>query len=474
MTDPRPNLLLLMTDQQRADCLGIARHPVLQTPHLDHLAISGCYFPHAYSAHPQCIPARRTLMTGKSARGHGVFTNYNTDLSGPTLAGELTRTGYHTHLCGKLHLHPQRKLHGFMSADWSESPYRPKDGDYQRWLQSKGIDIPDAVTAHGGDANGWVTRPFHLPEPFHFTNWVTDSALHFLERRDPTVPFFLKVSYHQPHQPCTPPQVYWNRYIDAELPEPVLGDWVEPGEHPPGMPVDPSKTELSPAQMRRFRAGYYGCVNHIDDQIARILKRIPTNTVILFVSDHGEMLGDHRLFRKTRGLEASARIPFILRFPAATGIRQGGVRDELVELKDIMPTFLDLAGAPIPDGVEGRSLMPRLRGEGDWRPWLHGEICHCFGSPTGMQYLTDGRWKYIWEPGLGRELLFDLTSDPAECRNLAERPAHASTLTTWRNRLIETIRDYPEGFVANGRLVKMSGPTRRCIPELEGHSPGNP
>lgn len=465
--EERPNLLLIMTDQQRGDALGLAGHPVLQTPYLDNLGASGLYFPHAYAAHPQCIPARRTLMTGLSARSHGVFTNFDTDLPHTTLPQLLTQAGYHTHLCGKLHLFPQRKLYGFMSADWADAPHERMAGDYQAWLRTQGFHETEPGMAHGANQNGWVARPFHLDERYHFTNWVTERALSFLDRRDPTTPFFLKVSYHQPHQPCTPPQVYWDRYINADLPEPVIGDWVQREEYRPGLPIPSWKTVLTPAQMRQFRAGYFGTINHIDDQVGRILRRIPPNTVVLFLSDHGEMLGDHQYIRKTRGFEASARVPFLLNFPASMGLPREQVREEVVELKDVMPTFLDLAGVPIPEEVDGESLLPRLRDNAPWREWVHGEACNCGGEATGMQFLSNGKRKYIWEPGLGREYFFNLETDPQECHNLAKVAAHADEVALWRQRLIDQIRDYPEGFVEGGKLVKLPGPTRRCVPELD-------
>lgn len=467
----RPNIVLITTDQQRGDCLGLAGHPVLQTPFLDALGASGCYFPRAYSAHPQCVPARRTLMTGKTANSHGVYTNYDTHLEGPTLPGELTRAGYQTHLCGKLHLWPQRKLYGFMSADWADAPHERMTGDYGRWLTKRGISMPRAGMAHGANQNGWVARPFHLSEEFHFTNWVTDCAMEFLERRDPTVPFFLNVSYHQPHQPCTPPQAYWDRYIDADLPEPVIGDWVEREAYRPGLSVASWKTVLPPALMRQFRAGYYGCINHIDDQVNRLLGMLPPNTAIFFTSDHGEMLGDHQWIRKTRGLEASARVPFLVRFPGNLGLPARTVREEVVELMDVMPTCLDLAGVPIPDSVDGQSLLPRLRGEAGWREWLHGEAAACGGAPTGMQFLTNGRQKFIREPGTGREFWFDLESDPDECRNRIDDPSQQAAIGACRQRLIERLEGRAEGFVQNGALARLAGPTRRCIPELDRGSP---
>ena len=143
----RPNILLLMTDQQRGDCLGIEGHPVLQTPYLDHLAAEGVRFRHAYSACPVCVPARRTLMTGQTPFHHGVMMNYDTALSGPTLPGELAQSGYQTHLVGKLHLWPHRKLYGFCSADWSDGPGH--GGDYDTWLEAHGIRHPYAGLSHG-------------------------------------------------------------------------------------------------------------------------------------------------------------------------------------------------------------------------------------------------------------------------------------------------------------------------------------
>ena len=314
----RPNILLFMTDEQRGDCLGIDGHPVLQTPYLDELATSGVRFRRAYSACPVCVPARRTLMTGRKPASHGVLMNEVGWLDGPTLPGELSRAGYQTHLVGKLHLFPRRKLYGFDSADWADSPRgTPASDDYQLFLAREGVRGWNPGVAHGAHPNGWVARPWHLSEHLHFTNWCADQALEFLHRRDPTVPFFLKVSFYPPHQPCTPPQPYWDRYMAMDLPEPVVGDWARVFDGPVrGLSVTSWRTALEPELIRQYRAGYYGSINHIDDQIGRVLAALPPDTVIVFVSDHGEMLGDHQWIRKRNGFEGSARIPFLLRLPS--------------------------------------------------------------------------------------------------------------------------------------------------------------
>ena len=341
----QPNILLIVTDQQRGDCLGISGHPVLQTPYLDEIAASGIRFSRGYSACPVCVPARRTLMTGQKAASHGVFMNHHSDLDGPTLADELSKSGYQTHLVGKLHLYPCRKLYGFNSADWADSP-TPNlvMDDYERFLISERVIQPRAGLAHGISVNGYVARPFHLEERFHFTNWCADNAIRFLERRDPTSPFFLKLSFHQPHQPLTPPTCYYERYINMDLPEPAVADWARIYNQPQrGLPVNAWRVYLKPNVQQQMQAGYYGCINHIDNQIGRVLEYVPQNTVIVFVSDHGEMLGEHQWIRKRNAFEGSTHIPFLIHLPKNMGIKQEKVIDKAVELMDVMPTLLDIA-----------------------------------------------------------------------------------------------------------------------------------
>lgn len=465
MSDERPNILLIMTDQQRGDCLGIEGHPVLQTPYLDHVGASGARFSHAYSACPVSVAARRTLMTGTRPCTHGVLSNYNTDLPFPTLPGELSKAGYQTHLVGKLHLHPVRKLYGFNSADYANSPSAGDEltNDYKRFLQREGLG--GLSQAHGMNGNGWAARPWHLDERYHFSNWCATTALEFLQRRDPTVPFFLKLSFLHPHQPLTPPQMYYDRYMAMDLPEPFVGDWARVFDAPVrGLAVDSWRVSLDPPVMKQFRAAYYASINHVDNQIGRVLQELPENTIILFCSDHGEMLGDHQWIRKRSPYEPSARVPLLLNLPKSMNLKQECVIDKPVELMDVMPTLLEAAGVPIPSTVEGKSLLSLVRGNSEWREYVHGESSTMPTADTGMQYLTDGKRKYIWLPGLGQEQFFNLQVDPNELTNLAGDKRHADEIARWRSRLIKELKGRPEKFVGNNKLRRLNGPTPGCLP----------
>ena len=465
----KPNILLLVTDQQRGDCLGVDGHPVLQTPYLDQIASRGIRFRRGYSACPVCVAARRTLMTGQKASSHGVFMNHHLPLSGPTLPGELAKAGYQTHLVGKLHLSPPRKLYGFCSSDWADSPRpHPVFDDYERFLIQSGLNQPRSGLAHGTSQNGYTARPFHLEERFHFTNWCADRAINFLERRDPTVPFFLKVSFHQPHQPLTPPAVYFNRYMQMNLPKPVVGSWAKIFDQPQkGLPVNSWRVCLDDTVQKQMQAGYYGCINHIDDQVGRILEILPKETVIIFVSDHGEMLGDHQWIRKRNAFESSARVPFFMQFPQSFKLPQEQVLNHPVELMDIMPTCLDLAGVKTPQSVDGVSLLTIIQNtSASWRDYVHGECAQVPTLNSGQQYLTDGQTKYIWYPGTGEEHYFDLINDPNETINLATESCHQGEIRRWRTILAKQLYNRPEGFTNGQKLRVLGQPTPNCLPYL--------
>ncbi len=477
MADPRPNFILVIADQMRGDCLGIDGHPCVQTPNLDAMAAGGARFARAYSTCPSCVPARRSLMCGQSPQRNGMVGMQGDPSWEPdaTLPGELTKAGYQTALVGRtMHWTPGWRRYGFEEMQLSvtlNSSGPPSD--YDLALLKHAPEEAGGFAGHGVDYNGYVARPWHLDETLHETHWTITRAIRWLQRRDPARPFFLLVSLFHPHPPLTPPGHYLDRYLRMEMPAPAIGDWAQRPPHDGlGLPPDSDVTCLKGQLLRQAQAGYFGLINHIDDQITRLTAvhgGVPAharrNTILAFTSDHGEMLGDHHLFRKTYPYEGSARVPLIFHGP---GIERGVVCDRPVHQADVMPTILDLAGVDVPASCDGRSLAGVLRGEADGpdRDVLHGEHAVCYRPEQAYHSLTDGRIKYIWFSQTGVERLFDLAADPTECRDLAGRAEHAEELRRWRGRLIERLADRPEGFVEDGTLVP-GRPHRNLLPDIE-------
>jgi len=462
----RPNIVLVITDHFRGDCLSRLGHPVAETPHLDSLSRQGAVFTRAYTPCPSCVPARRSLMTGLTPYSQGMVGykdgvpwEYDT-----TLAGELTKAGYQTINIGKTHFHPPRLHLGFEQLMTS--------ADYAEWLaHQQGIEVEKF--AHGVDGNSWMARPNHLPEHLMEETWFVTRAGEFLRKRDSTRPFFLCVSFNGPHPPWCPPQVYYDQFIDREIPGPAVGDWAARHAEQAGYPLDVNswRGAIAPHLNQRARAAYFAYLAYLDAQVGRLSRLLRTsapNTFLLFTSDHGEMLGDHNLWRKTYAYEASARIPFVTRMPPSMEGERNREIAEVVGWENIMPTFLQLAGADVPASVEGRSVVPLLRGEATgWRPHYHGEHSPCYDPENANQFLTDARWKYIWNPITGEEQLFDLSVDPMECHDLAGVPANAETLEDWRRKMAKELEGREEGL-SDGECLK-PGP----IPVWRGGDPGD-
>jgi arylsulfatase len=475
----RPNIILVTTDQQRGDCLGVDENApeCLQTPHLDELACQGARFRRGYSECPSCLPARRTLMSGMAPAAHGMVGMRGSAWNPPhTLAGELAKAGYHTFLVGKLHLQPRGKLFGFNHQLLSDAPYDVND-EYYRWLsRTHGMTDYWPGLGHGQDPNGWDARPTHLREDQTHSYWCVSQAIEFLQyQRDPTQPFFLNVSLFDPHPPIVPPAFYYERYINRETPPPVIGNWAV-NDAPPrrkGMSTSSPRVHLTEQQMHCTRAGYYASINFVDDQVGRLMRYIirnglSDNTWILFTSDHGEMLGDHYRYRKCLAYEGSARVPFFITPPKKAGLANNVVSDEPVGLQDVMPTLLDIAGAPIPEACTGRSLLPVLRGDSTpIRSVLHGEHAGQYDYADGHHFLIDKRYKYIWYSQRQCEHLFDLQEDPNELRDLALEGDAETRLAPYRQAMVEILRSRPEGFVKNDTLT-IGAPHHCHIPDLQG------
>ena len=469
----RKNIVLLMTDQLRGDCMGCAGHPDVKTPYLDTLASKGVRFENAYSACPSCVPARAALHTGLTQESHrrvgyadGIRWEYP-----HTMAGELTKAGYYTQCVGKMHVDPLRNYLGFCHVELHdgylhyyrdpEIPYRENQkqaDDYFHWLkQEKGIDCD--VTDTGLECNSWVARPWIYEEKYHPTNWVTDRSIDFLRRRDPDMPFFLFTSYLRPHPPFDAPQCYFDMYRNKELTPPVVGDWCdEEALRARGRIFDSDTGPLDPELVREMQIGYYACITHLDHQIGRLIQALVENklyddTIILFVSDHGELLGDHHLFRKSRAYQGSSRVPFLVSGGGFRPEKPGSVKTDVVELRDVMPTVLEAAGVQIPDSVEGISLWNtalKESGTPEVREYLHGE--HTLGEASSHWIITRDE-KYIWYSLTGEEQYFRIAVDPDELHNLIGSETAKERVEALRGLLIQELQDREEGFVREGRLV---------------------
>ena len=447
----RPNILLIMTDQQRGDCLSIDGHPVLLTPTMDHLAAAGVRFTNAYSTCPSCIAARRSLLSGQFPATHGIV-GYRDHIewdAPPTLPGVLRQAGYHTYLVGRsMHQHPPRKRYGY-----DHQVLHGRDSDYGEWLRERQPPGAGGYYGTGVMHNDWTARPWHMAESLHHTNWTVNEALRFLKNCDPSCPYFLTVSFLAPHPPLIPPACYMERYLRVDLPEPVIGDWATPPDNQGlGMGQAPNQVNLTGEALRSCRAAYYGLINHIDDQINRILNTVTginlRETIVCFTADHGEMLGDHYGWRKSLPYEPAACVPLIVRAPEGLGVRPGAVCDRVTCLEDVMPTLLDLAGVEVPDTVEGRSLRPLLAGEDPaWRDCVHVEHAPRFHA------LTNGKEKYVWFVPDGREQFFDLAADPQERHDLIADTAAAARVEHYRARLVQELQGRPEGFTDGARLI---------------------
>ncbi|MGL6174035.1 MAG: arylsulfatase [Cellulosilyticaceae bacterium] len=467
----RPNILLIVDDQHRGDCLGIAGHPDVKTPYLDSLAIRGVLFENAYSACPTCIPARAALMTGMAQENHkrvgyrdGVSWDYE-----HTLAGELSKAGYYTQGVGKMHVSPLRNLLGFHHIElhdgylhhnrYATTPYYESQkvaDDYFYWLkQQKGIDCD--VTDTGLECNSWVARPWIYEEKLHPTNWAVDRSLDFLRRRDRSKPFFLMTSFVRPHPPFDAPQCYFDMYKDKALTQPHIGEWADVEKYKIlGRGFDSSDGIADPELVRQAQVGYYACITHMDHQIGRLIQalieeQIYNDTVILFVSDHGELLGDHHMCRKTRAYQGSIKVPFILSGPNHLVNANAKVDHRLVELRDVMPTLLDFAGAEIPESVDGKSVR-KLDAEKPekFREYIHGEHT---GGRIGNQYIVTENAKYIWYTQTGEEQFFDLEKDPYEMVNEIDSMIYQGKINYLRNILIKELKNRPEGYSDGKKLV---------------------
>jgi len=497
-----PNFLCIVTDQMRADHMGCAGNPVIQTPNLDRLAASGVRFTRAYVNNPLCMPSRATLFTGLTPRGHGVRTNgIPLDRRIPTIVQALAQAGYRTHSVGKLHLLPFSVLKGadprtLDPKEWAESyhfwsegilttmptPYfgfqtveivighgPGTAGDYRRWLRSKD---PKAEALWSPDA-GKPTRhrarhAWHcaIPGELHYNTWVADRTIEFLERRPRDKPFFAWCSFPDPHHPYSAPEPWASMYDPADVPMPVRREG-ELDSLPPFYKgiyessfwtsgrIEPTKMEDE--QLRDTIAMTYGMISHVDHNVGRVIAALEhlglrANTIVCFLSDHADLMGDHWMMNKGPfHMNGLLKTPFIWSCPGM--IPEGVQSDALASFLDFAPTILGLAGVPIPEGLApskpeaerqlppwpGVSLVPLLLGRSE--SVQDSVIVENDEDYLGLRLRTliTERYKITAYPGQEYGELFDLQQDPDELNNLWSDPAAQALKKDLLIRLLERL-----------------------------------
>jgi arylsulfatase A-like enzyme len=433
------------------------------TPTIDQLARCGVRYTNAYSACPSCIPARRSLLTGMSPRANGL-RHYRDGVAfpdSPTMPQCFRDAGYQAHAVGKLHVSPQRNRVGFddvLLEEQGRHQFRDiPDGqadDYELFLQEQGH--AGREYASGMPHNEFITRPWHLPEYCHPVNWAAREMCKTIRRRDPRKPGFWYLSFSAPHPPTTPLPANLEMYRDVPLDTAANGTWSCDFDLLPYHLKQLSNPDiLAMARARRHewelsRRAYYATITHIDHQIRLVIGTLREaglldNTILVFTSDHGHMVGEHGLWCMTPFYEMSAKIPLIL--VGAKGdkrLRPGATDDRLAEFGDLMPTLLDLCGLSIPPAVDRQSLAGETR-----REYLYGE--HGEGV-AAMRMIRAGRYKLIYYPIGNQTQLFDIESDPRECHDLAGDPRHADARQHLTNLLVENLYGEDENWLHNGQF----------------------
>jgi arylsulfatase A-like enzyme len=493
----RKNILFIMCDQLRYDYLGCTGHPTIQTPNIDALAARGVIFSNTFCQSPICGPSRASIYTGRYLSTHGSMSNHAALRVGEKNIGHhLNGLGVRTVLVGKSHVVPDKdgmnrlgidlesaigrhlaqggfEVHERDDGVHPDTLVRP-DLPYNEYLKEKGYTedanpwhwAANSVDKDGGVRSGWfndeVDRPARVEDEDSETPYMTRRAMEFLAQDDGETPWLLHLSYIKPHWPYVAPAPYHDMYSaddvipanrsDAELenPNPLAKHFMERVA---------GKTFSREEAREKVIPAYMGLITQIDDQLGILFefmekRGLLEDTMIVFTSDHGDYLGDHWMGDKDYFHDASVKIPLIVVDPDnSADATRGTVDDAPVESIDLLPTFMDFHGGEIPYHIlEGRSLMPKLRGEAvEWREYNVSEYdysCQVFRPKTGRaardcrSYMIATKdWKYIYAPGY-RPVLFDLKNDPNELTDLGSSDAHAHICQDMFNKLAEWSLQY--------------------------------
>ena len=441
MKGSRPNILWICTDQQRYDTIGALGNPHVDTPNIDRLIAEGFALTHAYCQSPICTPSRASFLTGQYASAVHVTGNGNSLFpdAPPLVTKMLSDAGYDCGLIGKLHLSSayrrieKRVDDGYRYWQYSHAPRDDWETghDYADWVRSKGEVLGELIKSPDG-----------VPAELHQTTWCAEKTIEFMrEQRDG--PWLACVNIYDPHPPFNPPKAYRDRFDPQAVNGPLFResdlaqqakleaiDFQSKGRHPDAIePYSPGKNPRAERgrDARTLIAAYYAMIALIDEQIGRVIAALEDtgqrdNTLVIFTSDHGEMLGDHGLLKKgCRFYEGLVRVPLIFSWPGH--VQSGQRSDALVELRDIAPLLLELAGRAVPDRMQPRSLLPMLSGAcpaDEHREFVRCEYYDALDQADGT-YATmyrNRQYKLVVYHGHGLGELYDLATDPGEFDNL--------------------------------------------------------
>lgn len=491
MTRRRPNILWYCSDQQRWDTVAALGQTHIATPTLDALCAGGVAFSRAYTQSPICTPARTSFLTGRYPASHHVYRNGNAWFPDhETLVTRLfADAGYDCGLVGKLHLtaakhYERRPDDGYRVFHWSHHPHPDftRGHDYENWLRhEKKVDPVALYAPHNAFCAPGVSAEYHQ------TTWVSEMAIRFIsEQRNG--PWLLSLNPFDPHAPFDAPPEYLARVDPEALPMPLFRDGdierqrdflaidqqtkvaVDPRRRVKAARVIETEHDLvASAPPREYdalevKANYYAMIMLIDDQLRRIIEALRDtgqleNTIIVYMSDHGELLGDHGLILKgCRFFDGLVRVPLIFSWPEEL---QAGLRsDALVESIDVAPTLLEAAGLAIPHAMQGRSLLPLMRGQA--HPHRHkmavvSEFKDSIGGPQHGDHshgsmVFDGRFKSVIYHGHRIGELYDTSADPGEFDNLWDDPGardlKLERLKFHLDAMMATVHAGPERSVA--------------------------
>jgi len=433
-----PNIVLIMADQLAAQALALYGNGVCKTPALDRLAAEGMVFDNCYSNNPLCVPSRASMLSGRLSTAIGVYDNANElPSSQPTMAHYLRHAGYWTELCGKMHFIGPDQLHGFNERTVTDV----YPANYQ-WIadwEAGPSFVPSGTALSGVVEAGPCIRTMQED----YDDEVEHSAIHSLydrARQSDRQPFFQLISFTSPHTPFTVSQDHWDRYDPAAIDMPKVGElafdaldyhskalFFAHGRH---------RHKITRDHIRDTRHAYYAMISYIDDKVGRILDvldktGLAENTVVVFTSDHGEMLGERGMWFKQAFWEWAVHVPLIARVPGVAGGRRVGT---VVSLVDLLPSFLDIAGRTdlIPEDADGTTLLPLIQKKASDHPDMAVSDYLAIGPCVPCRMIRSGRFKLIRTHG-HPDQLFDLEADPDELTNLADDQKHAETVASLRS-----------------------------------------